>query len=155
MLGKITANTVRQKLPVDSQVETQTSAEYLINTEYITEVVDKTTYRAMRYKFNVYDDRQTDFYIPVGETTTAIQALADVAQDSKMISLDVFEGIESFNQVSGLTAVETTFNVDSIVWGDTDRSDNYTRVWYLVGGKEPVPILVDHTIEQIVVLATA
>ena len=155
MLGKITANLTWTRRPVDSQVETSFGTEYLINTEYIIDVVDQSTYRDIRYKFNPYDDRQTDLYIPVGETVLAITTLADVTQDGNMINLDVFEGVQSFNQVSGLTAVETAFNISSIVWGDTDASDNYTRLWYVIGGKEAVPILVDHTIEQIIVLAAA
>jgi len=155
MLGKITANTTWTRRPVDSQVDTFFGTEYLINTDHIIDVEDQTTYRDIRYKFNVYDDRQTELYIPVGQTVAAIQALADVTQDSKIIDLDVFETAQSFNQVTGITAVETSFNVASIVWGDTDESDNYTRLWYVIGGKEAVPIIVDHTIEQIIVLATA
>jgi hypothetical protein len=155
MLGKITASATAKRQPVDSQVEVSLSSEYLINTDHIIDVVDKTSYRNLRYKFNIYDDRQTDLYMAVGTSLAAIQTLADVSQDSEMISLDVFEGIESFNQISGLTAVETTFNVNSIVWGDTDEGDTITRVWYVIGGKQAVPIIVDHTIEEIVTLATA
>jgi hypothetical protein len=155
MLGKITANLTAKHHPVDSQVEHALGSEYLINTDYIIDVEDKTTYRQIGYKFNVYDDRQTEFDIYVGETVLAINTLADVSQSSKMISINVFEGIQSFNQVTGLTAVATVFNVADIVWGDTDASDNYTRMWYVIGGKEPVPVIVNHTIEEIVVLATA
>lgn len=150
MLGKITANTTAKYHPVDSQVEHALASEYLINMDYVIDVEDKTTYRALRYKFNVYDDRQTDFTIYVGETMLAIKTLADESQGANMINLDVFEGIESFDQVSGLTAVETAFNVSSIVWGDTDKGDDYTRLWYVVGGKAAVPIIVDHTIEEII-----
>lgn len=150
MLGKITASITPWIHPVDSQVEHATANEYLINMEYVIDVEDKTSYRILRYKFNIYDDRQTDFSLYVGETMAAIQALADVSQDANMINLDVFEGIQSFNQISGLTAVETAFNVSAIVWGDTDEGDDYTRLWYQIGGKEAVPVIVDHTIEEII-----
>jgi hypothetical protein len=150
MLGKITASLTPWIHPVDSQVEHAKANEYLINMDYVIDVEDKTTYRILRYKFNVYDDRQPDFSIYVGETMLAIKALSDVSQDANMINLDVFEGIDSFNQVSGLTAVETAFNVSSIVWGDTDKGDDYTRLWYVVGGKAAKPIIVDHTIEEII-----
>jgi hypothetical protein len=150
MLGKITKNATAQRQPVDSQVEIALSTSYLINTSYIIDVVDQTTYRDLRYKFNVYDDRQTDLYISVSDTAAAIQTLADATANSKMVSLDVFEGIQSFNQVTGETAVETTFNVADIVWGEDDPSGAYCRIWYTIGGKQTVPVIVDHTIAQIV-----
>jgi hypothetical protein len=151
MLGKITkGSTPTQRQPVDSQVEIALGISYLINTDYIIDVVDQTTHRDLRYKFNVYDDRQTDLYIAVTDTASAIQTLADATANSKMVSFDVFEGIQSFNQVTGETAVETTFNVADIVWGEDDPGGDYCRLWYLIGGKEAVPIIVDHTIDQIV-----
>ena len=118
--------------------------------EYVIDVEDKTTYRILRYKFNIYDDSQTAFDLYVGQTMAAIQALSDVSQDANMINLDVFEGVQSFNQAPGLSTVETAFNVSAIVWGDTDKSDNCTRLWYVVVGKEAVTFLVDHTLDEII-----
>jgi len=153
MLGIITkGSTPTQRQPVDSQVEIALGISYLINTDYIIDVYDQTTYRDLRYKFNVYDDRQTDLYIAVTDSANAIVALSDVSQDANMINLDVFEGIDSFNQISGLTAVETAFNVSSLVWGEDELTDSYSRIWYLVGGKAAKPIIVDHTIAEIVAL---
>ena len=153
MLGKITRNATAQRQPVDSQVELALSESYLINTDYLIDMVDQSTYRDLRYKFNVYDDEQTDLYISVSDTAAAITTLADATASSKMISFDVFEGIQSFNQVTDVTAVETTFNVKDIVWAEDAPSGDYCRLWYNIGGKESVPIIVDYTIAEIVSLA--
>lgn len=153
MLGKITKNSTAQRQPVDSQVEIALSTSYLVNADYIIDMVDQTSYRDLRYKFNVYDDKQTDLYIAVSDTAAAINTLADATANSQMISLNVFEGIQSFNQVTGLTAVETTFNVAAIVWGEDDPTGAYSRIWYLTGGGREVPVIVDHNIAQIVDLA--
>jgi len=152
MLGVINSATADSLQSVDSQVEYALSTQYLINTEYIIDVEDHTSYGNLRYKFNIYDDRQPDFSFYINDTAAFVQALSDVSQDANMINLDVFEGVQSFNQVSGLTAVETALNVSSIVWAENDTSAAYCRLWYLVGGKEAVPIIVDHTIAEIVAL---
>jgi len=151
MLGKITTLATLEAMPVDSQVELRISTEYLINTDNIAEMkLEGTTDSWLHYKFSIDESRSPEFIFTVNETNAAIQTLADATKNSEKVSLNVFEGIESFNQASGETAVAWLFNVDDIVWGEEDGTAAYTRIWYTIGGKQAKAVIVDHSIDQIV-----
>lgn len=154
MIGKVTTRAILSRQPVDSQVEERLSTEYLINTDYIVEMEDQTvlavTKTKLLYKFNVYEDRTPEFEFTVDEIVTAIQTLADATPASPKIALSVFEDIQSFNQVTGLTAVTWNFNVYDIVWAEDDPTGNYCRIWIVKGGHAIVPYIVDHNIDQII-----
>ena len=157
MLGKLTTYTSSRTQPVDSQVELRLSTPYLVNTDYILELEDESALALVivqvKYKFNVYDDRMPEFVFRVGDTRAAINTLADATPAHTIFSLSVYENIQTFDKIPSATAVTWYFNVADIVWGEDDSTGNYARIWYRVGGKEVVPIIVNHTIDQIVDLA--
>jgi hypothetical protein len=150
MLAELTTYATLRPQAVDSEVELRASVSYLVNTDHIVEMFDNTTARRLSYKFNVYDDQEPRFVFDVTATLAAIQTLADATAASTKITLNVFEDIQSFNQVTGLTAVTWNFNVSDIVWGENDATGAYARIWYLSGGHKVTPIIVDHNISQIV-----
>ena len=157
MLAEITTYTTLKPQPVDSQLELRAITNYLINTDHILEMHDEsdlpTIITPITYKFNVYDDKMPELIFNATNTLAAIVTLADATPASTKIALNVFENIQSFNQVTGLTAVTWNFNVTDIVWGENDLTGAYARIWYLSGGHNVTPIIVDHNISQIVDLA--
>ena len=154
MLAELTTYTTLKPQPVDSEVELIKSTNYLVNTDHIIEMHDEsdlpTVITPITYKFNVYDDKEPVFVFNATNTLAAIQTLADATPSSTKIALSVFEDIQSFNQVTGLTAVTWNFNVSDIVWGENDPTGAYARIWYLSGGHKVTPIIVDHNISQLV-----
>jgi len=138
---------------VDSQVEQKVSESYLFNTDCIIDLVDETTFRRIRYKFNPYDDKSPVFVIDVTNTAAAIKTLADATPTSTKLSLSVFEDAQSFNQVTSIEDVTWNFNVADIVWGENDPTDSYCRIWVMTGGNKLTSYIVDHNISQVVDVA--
>lgn len=159
MIGEIQVFTNIRNQPTDSQVELALSEYYLINTDCIIDMVDEsalpTVTTRIQYKFNVYEDQTPPFFFKANNTLAAINTLADATAHSTKIALGVFEDshgnpVQSFNQVTGLTAVTHYFNIADIVWGENDPTDNYCRLWVLQGGHVPQPYIVDYNISQVV-----
>jgi len=153
MLGELTIYSTIESQPVDSQVELYASRSYLFNTDSIIDLVDDTSYRTIRYKFNPYEDQSPVFVIQVTNTAAAINTLADATPASTKIALNVFETAQTFDLVSSITAVTWNFNVADIVWGENDPTGAYARIWIKSGGNKVFPIIVDHNISQITDLA--
>jgi len=153
MLGELTIYSVIESQPVDSQVELYASRSYLFNTDSIIDLVDDTSYRTIRYKFNPHEDQSPVFVLQVTNTAAAIKTLADATPASTKIALSVFEDVQTFDLVTSVTAVTWNFNVTDIVWAENDPTDSYCRLWYVSGGNKVIPIIVDHNISQITDLA--
>ena len=151
MIGKVTTLSTLLPQSVDSQVELRLSTAYLINTDCITELlVEGTTDSEIHYKFDVYGNKTGEFIFTVNETNAAIQTLSDATLASPKIALSVFEGVQSFNEVTGETAVTWNFNAADIVWAENDSTGAYARIWIMKGGHTVVPYIVDHNIDQII-----
>ena len=157
MIGKVTTRAILSPQPIDSQVQERLSTSYLINTDAIIEMEDQTLLQVVKtrilYKFNVYDDRHPEFVFTVDDTVSAIKTLADATPASPKLALSVFENVQSFAGVTGVTAVTWYFNVADIVWAENGPSDDYCRIWILKGGHNVVPYIVDHNIDQVIDLA--
>ena len=154
MVGIVTTLSTLLPQSVDSQVEARKSIAYLINTDYITEVyVEGTVNSRIRYKFNIEEDRPGEFVFTVTATNAAVQALSDVALNTNKISLNVYEGIQTFDKIPLVTTTAWYFNVKDIVWAENDSTGAYSRIWICKGGKQIVPYLINHTIAEVVSLA--
>jgi len=152
MVGVVTTLSTLKPQSVDSQVEVRASAEYLINTDCITEMyVHDSTDTLIHYKFNVEEDRPGEFIFTVNETNAAIVTLSDAAPNNPTVPLDVFDGIQNFDMIPNVSSTTGwNFNVADIVWGEDDSTGAYCRIWIKKGGKEIVPYILDHTIAQVV-----
>ena len=45
---------------------------------------------------------------------------------------------------------EIKIDLDNVVWGEENPDATYTRIWVKAGGNKNIPLVVDHTIAQIV-----
>lgn len=142
--------------PVDSVIATEASGGYLVNTENIGPVkVFGTTDSIFDYKLNLNDDRSPEFKLKVDETKAAIIVLADTSPDSKMISLPVFLGALTFNDIeTDDTTTDVMFNVKNIVWGNENPAANITRILVCEGGFAIHQYFVDYSIDAIIDVVT-
>ena len=142
--------------PVESVIATEASGGYLINTENIGPVkVFGTINSIFDYKLNLNDDRSPEFKLKVDETKTAIIALADSSPESKMISLPVFLGALTFNDIeTGDSTTDVMFNVKDIVWGNENPAENITRILVCEGGFAIHQYFVDYSIDAIIDVVT-
>lgn len=147
---------------VDSQIELKPSCEYLINTQNIVDLkVFSTNDSDISYKLNRNEDKSPTFHLRVNETNAAIQALADVAANSNMVSLDVFENEHSENvlsyyeaAVASSSTVTKYFTVEEIVWAEEDNDATMSLMYVQVGGQDLEKIFVDSNLAQIIDLIT-
>lgn len=165
MLGIVTSLSTQGTTayqPVDSQVQVKPSTEYIINTLSITSLkVFSANDSDMRIKLNWKEDRSPEFLLRVAETNAAIQALADVAAASNMVSLDVFlnehsEDVMSYAEAADATSSATTklFNVNEIAWVEENAAATMSLMLVLEGGNSIKKIFVDSNLAQIMDLIT-
>lgn len=157
MILVVTTLSSLERQPTDSQVEEKSVWYYLINSDYITEMrVSGTNDSELHYKFHLYGDRKEEFVFTVDESNVAITEYADMSPVSPKLALSVYEDIQSFNQVTGVTPVTWNFNIDEIAWAegsDSKAKAGYSRIWICKGGNKVVPYIVDHTVIEIWLLA--
>ena len=158
MLGKITLLSTHG-FPYYSNVESwlgglDASTEYLVNTDNILKFkLWSTTDTLLEYKLNVFEDASPEFLLLVDETNAAIVTLSEATPASLMITLDVYEGALTFNDVSELSTTAIRYNIKDIVWGSENEAGNVTRLVVCEGGFGVKPIFVDHNLDQIVDLS--
>ena len=120
-------------------------------------MVDKTvltvTKIEIKYKFNPYEDRSPYFLFDVDTSVSSINTQADATLNSPFLALSVYEGIESFDLVSSVTASTVYFNPNDIVWGEDDSTGAYSRIWVKKGGQSAKAYIVDYNINQILDVA--
>ena len=157
MLGKVnTTSTFGSSYyqAVDSMLGLKSSTGYLINTKNILKMKAwETNDSYLYYKLNLYEDASPEFILIVDETNAAINTLDQATKYSEMITLSVYEGAVTFNDVSDLSTTDYRFNVDDIVWGNRNNAGTATRILVCEGGFTLRQFFVDQRIDEIVDLA--
>jgi hypothetical protein len=130
--------------PVESILGIDASGGYLVNTDNIGPIkVSGTTDSIFKYKLNLND-----------ETKAAIIVLSDATPASAMISLPIFKGANTFNDItSDSTTTDVMFNLKDIVWGNSNEAENITRILVCEGGFGIKRFFVNYSIDAIVDVA--
>lgn len=150
MLGLITTKSTIAVQPVDSQVQIKPSSNYLINCSNIIKMeLSGSTDTLIRFKLNKHEDRTPYFSFIADQTLAQIQALADVAPESNMIPLPVFEGAVSFSDCTGTTS-DLYFNVEDISWVEENTAGTLCKMWVEEGGFSLRSFFVNYGLSQFV-----
>jgi hypothetical protein len=155
MLGIVTTLSAIEVQPSYSRVQLKVSTAYLINTDNIISMkLYSTNDSEIKFSWNMNDDQRIPDKLYVAETNAAIQTLADVAADSNMISLPVFEDTISFAAAASLTAVARLFNITDVVFVEQDSSGTMCKALIVEGGFNEQSFIVDYSIAQIMDILT-
>ena len=146
--------------PTDSQVQLKPSTSYLVQTNTIVSMkLYSTDDSDLRIKLNPEEDRTPEFILRVSQTNAEIDTIADTSANSNMIPLSVFytdydEDPLNFAECVGLSTETKYFNIDDILWGEENASQNKSMLLISEGGHGIKKIFVDHGLDMIVDILT-